>query len=97
MMAELLLKLIERPDILSKEYSATFKQWINFCWGDANMIVSSANCRLETDTDEPGGEIPENRPLAEANFSILLKTSATRTKIKGERGSPCLNPLADLM
>jgi hypothetical protein len=45
----------------------------------------------------PPGQRFEQRPLMrlalDALISILVKTSTTRLKRRGERGSPCLNPL----
>ena len=41
--------------------------------------------------------IPLKRSLDEASLIIWLSTSAIKTKIRGESGSPFLRPLVDLM
>jgi hypothetical protein len=58
-----------------------------------NKIVSSAYWRKII----PPGQRLEQSPLIrfalEALISILVKTSTTKLKRSGERGSPCLSPL----
>lgn len=88
MMMELLLKLIDKPDISSKEYKATLRHRVWLTLGYANRIVSSAKCRLYMVRVELGSLMPSKRLLDIANLIIRLKMSATRTKSRGDSGSP---------
>ena len=55
---ELLLKLMDRPDMSSNEYSATLRQWMWLIMGDANRMVSSVNWRLDMTGFELGSLMP---------------------------------------
>ena len=59
-------------------------------------MVSSANCNKDTLVLSLPTKKPSVIPVSSALIINLLRTSATRVKRKGERGSPYLNPLEAL-
>lgn len=58
--------------------------------------VSSAYCRLITPPSATYGSKPVIKFCLAAFISILVKTSATKLKSRGDRGSPCRRPLPGL-
>jgi hypothetical protein len=69
--------------------------WLTF--GVAKRIVSSAKWRLDMVRFELGSLMPTKRFWEVASLIIRLKTSVTRTKSRGESGSPWRNPRVDFI
>ena len=60
-------------------------------------MVSSANCRIDILVLFLPTKKPSVNPFSSALNISLLNTLATKVRKKGERGSPCLNPLDALI
>lgn len=66
-------------------------------WGEQKRILSSAYYRITMSFSTKLKHELSRSPLSTPRETILLNTSATRSKRRGESGSPCLSPLLEAM
>src|SRR4051812_25955745 len=91
----LLEKLILNPETNSNPLKITFKFQILSQDASPRIIVSSANCKMSTLSVSPyikGLKFPTSTDF----FTRAVNPSMAMTKRKGDKGSPCLNPLCTL-